>query len=120
MGKGNRNRQRNQQTAAEDRYNHPEKYQKKGKKNAKQKGGMPAWGNVLAMVLVAVILLGSISLTVIYKNGVVLRAQTALKSDHYKITGTMMQYYYYYQYQQTYSYYYQMAESYLGSAEYIS
>ncbi len=120
MGKGNRNRQRNQQAAAEDRYNHPEKYQKKGNKNAKKKGAIPAWANVLAIVLVAVILVGSISLIAIYKNGVILRTRTALKSDHYKISGTMMQYFYYYQYQQTYSNYYQMAVSYLGSADYIS
>lgn len=119
MGKGNRNRQRTQQAAAEDRYNHPEKYQKKGNKNAKQ-GAFPAWARILTIVLVAVILVGSISLIAIYENGVILRARTALKSDHYKISGTMMQYYYYYQYQQTYSYYYQMAESYLGSADYIS
>ena len=120
MGKGTRNRQRNQQAAAEDRYNHPEKYQKKGNKNARKKTGIPAWASVLTLVLVAVILLGSISLIVVYENGVILRAKNALKSNHYKITGTMMQYYYYYQYQQTYTNYYQMALTYLGSADYMS
>ncbi len=119
MGKGTRNRQRNQQAAAEDRYNHPEKYQKKGNKKAR-KGGLPAWATILSFVLIAVILLGSVSLILIYENGVVLRTKKALESDHYKITGTMMQYYYYYQYQQTYTQYYEMALSYLGSADYIS
>lgn len=122
MGKGNRNRQRTQQEAVEDRYNHPEKYQKKGKNasKSKSKSAMPAWANVLAVVLVAVILLGSISLIVVYEKGVILRSKNALKSEHYEITGTMMQYYYYYQYQQTYTQYYEMAVSYLGSADYIS
>ena len=123
MGKGNRNRRLNLQKEAEDRYNHPEKYQKgsKGKhSSAKKSGGFPKWAGVLAGVLLAAIILGSLSLIIINSTGIVLRSKTALKTEHYEVTGTMMKYFYYFQYQSTYSNYYNMAVSYLGSADYIS
>ena len=123
MGKGNRNRRLSLQKEAEDRYNHPEKYQKgnKGKGIAGKNGGtFPKWAGVLACVLIAAILLGSLSLIIINGTGIVLRSKIALKTAHYEVTGTMMKYYYYFQYQSTYSNYYNMAVSYLGSADYIS
>ena len=126
MGKGNRNRRMNLQNEAEDRYNHPEKYQNKGKRSAKRgvkgNGGsqFPAWAGILATVLVAVILVGSLSLAIVNTNGVILRAKTALKSEHYEVTGTMMKYFYYYQYQNAYSTYYNYAVNYLGNVDYMS
>ncbi|MBO5270992.1 MAG: hypothetical protein J6B77_09415 [Clostridia bacterium] len=125
MGKGNRNRKMSQQREAEDRYNHPERYQKKGKRanggiRSKSGSQFPAWAGILAFVLVAVIVAGSISLAVINDKGVVLRAKTAMESEHYEVTGTMMKYFYYVQYQQTYSTYYNYAVNYLGNADYIS
>lgn len=124
MGKGNRNRRMNLQKEAEDRYNHPEKYQKKGK-NAKNTRGkntaqIPTWASVLAFTLVAVIIVGALSLTFINGSGVILRAKTALSTEHFEVNGTMMKYFYYAQYQNTYSTYYNYAVNYLGNADYIS
>lgn len=127
MGKGNRNRRSSLQSEAEDRYNHPENYRKSGAHKA-SKGGIqgksgsqfPAWAGVLAIVLVAVIIAGALALTIINENGVILRSKTTLKTEHYKVSGTMLKYFYYYQYQTVYSTYYSYAINYLGNADYIS
>ncbi|MBO5415147.1 MAG: hypothetical protein J6A83_00780 [Clostridia bacterium] len=65
----------------------------------KKKSGMPLWLKTLIAAVMAVVVLGVCVFGILSSNGVIMRNRTALKSEHFKISGNMMSYYYYTQYQ---------------------
>lgn len=54
---------------------------------------------VIVSILVAVLLIACLALSYIVSSGILVRARTAVKSDNYKISGSLLTYYFYSQYQ---------------------
>lgn len=83
MGKGSRNRQ----VRIDDKVANPQNYVKK-KKNRSSK-------NWTSIITAAVIILVAVAIvfSAVSTSGTVLRVQRAVSSAHYKVTGTMMQYF---------------------------
>lgn len=105
MGKGNRNRLAKAQQAAgaESVFT----------ANSKKKNQTPAWVSTVAIILIAVLLIGCVALSVISEGGYLLRWTTVAESEHYSVSGTMLSYYFY----QNYSYFlgtYGSLASYMG------
>lgn len=116
MGKGKRNKLTTLSKEAEDRYNHPEKYQSQKSKDASaKKGGFPSWAMKLTVIVLAVILVGSLALSFIYERGIILRSKTAYESANYEVDGMMMQYFFRYQYQNHYQTYAQYVANIWGN-----
>lgn len=87
MGKGNRNRLAKAQQAAssESVFN----------ANNKKKDQTPAWVSTVAIIVVAVLLVGCVALSVISEGGYLLRWTTVAESENYSVSGTMLSYYFY-------------------------
>ena len=60
----------------------------------KKTQGMPSWAMNLITIAIAAVILLSVAVSLMTANGVFLRAQTAMKSDNYRVSGTMMNYYF--------------------------
>ena len=102
MGKGNRSR-----------LNHAtEVLSEASKGTAKPKTNRKAV-TIIVSCLVALLLVSCIVLSYVVSSGVIVRSKTALKSDNYKINGSILTYLFYAQYQNFLSYYGQYA-SYFG------
>ncbi len=69
------------------------------KKTHKQKKGMPGWLMTLITVVLAVILLASVTLSVLAAYGVPNRLRTSFKTENYRINANMMSYYFFTTYQ---------------------
>ena len=67
----------------------------------------------IALIVIAVVLVATLSLVFVLQSGLPLRSNTVYESDNFKISGTMMQYMFNAQYQSFLSQYYQFA-SYFG------
>ena len=67
----------------------------------------------IALVVIAIVLVATLSLVFVLQSGLPLRSNTVYESANYKISGTMMQYMFNAQYQNFLSRYYQFA-SYFG------
>ncbi len=65
----------------------------------KKKNGMPLWLKTLIAAVVAVIVLGVCVFGILSSNGVIMRYRSAVKSEHFTVSGNMMAYYYQTQYQ---------------------
>ncbi|MBQ7384514.1 MAG: hypothetical protein IJV72_06965 [Clostridia bacterium] len=65
----------------------------------KKKTGMPLWLKTLIAAVMALVVLCVCVFGILSANGVIMRYRSALKSDHFKVSGNMMSYYYYTQYQ---------------------
>ncbi|MBQ3706538.1 MAG: peptidylprolyl isomerase [Clostridia bacterium] len=63
----------------------------------------------VCVILAVILVLGLVVYNRLYDSGVILRAKTAVSSENFKVSGTMMAYFYNTQYQNFYSYF-----SYLG------
>ena len=82
MGKGSRNRI----LRAQDRVTNPQSYREKKK--------TPKWVGVLVTSLIAVIILASITLGTLNSSGVFKRNTSVVKTEHFEVNGTMMEYYF--------------------------
>lgn len=67
----------------------------------------------IALIVIAVVLVATLSLVFVLQSGLPLRSNTVYESDNFKISGTMMQYMFNAQYQSFLTNYYQFA-SYFG------
>ena len=66
----------------------------------KQKNeGMPSWALNLITIAVTVVILLTAVLSVMSSNGVFMRAQTAMKTENFKVNGQMMSYFFQMQYE---------------------
>lgn len=66
----------------------------------KQKNeGMPSWALNLITIAVTVVILLTAVLSVMSSNGVFMRAQTAMKTENFKVNGQMMNYFFQMQYE---------------------
>ena len=81
MGKG----QRARESRAQDKINNPQKYAAK-----KKKGKNYAAPLVIALAVVLIVV--AFAYTYLNDNGILLRGKTVMKTDNFKVTGTMMQY----------------------------
>lgn len=95
MGKGNRSRT----NRAAEIIASQEHFQ--GKKS----GNKTKKITVITSIIVAVVLIGMIALIVINSSGITVRAKTAVKSDNYRVSGSVLTYYFYLQYSEFLSYY---------------
>ncbi len=60
---------------------------------------------IIVSIAVALILVGCLVLSYVVSSGVLVRAKTAVKSDNYKVSGSVLTYFFYAQYQNFLSYY---------------
>ena len=60
---------------------------------------------IIVSIAVALILVACLVLSYVVSSGVLVRARTAIKSDNYKISGSILTYFFYAQYQNFLSYY---------------
>ncbi len=86
MGKGNRARIQR----AQDKLDNPQNYVVK--KQA------PKWVGSAIMIFIALILVLSLTLSALYSSGVMMRTSTALQTDNYSVSGTMLSYFFHSQY----------------------
>ena len=106
MGKGSRNRQ----VRTDDMIANPQNYvQKKTKKSASKN-----WTSIITIAVVIFVAL-AIVFGSIASGGTFLRAQKAISSEHYTVTGTMMSYFVYTVFSSHVSQYEQMYSSLLQS-----
>ena len=70
-----------------------------GVKAPQKKQGMPSWALNLITILITVVILASVAVSLIVSNGTIMRMQTAMKTDNFRVSGTMMNYYFQTQYQ---------------------
>ena len=102
MGKGSRSRLNRLQAEIND----PAKAEKKAK--AKKAGRSGDKSTVIMLIIVAVVvvaILAAVTLSLLSNNGVFLRNQTVVKSEHYKIDAAMMTYYMQFTYESWYNSY---------------
>ena len=64
----------------------------------RNKKGMPSWALNLITIVVTVLILASVAISLLGSNGVFMRMQTAVKSDHFRVDANMMNYYFKTQY----------------------
>ena len=102
MGKGNRSRIERAMTDTNNG-----SYEVKAKKNKVSGAGI--FVTISAILVVIALLMGCISM--INQGGWFARSQTVVKTENYKVTGTMMNYFFMSQFNN----YYSMYQSYLGS-----
>ena len=105
MGKGNRSRI---ERAMAGSTNVTKPVAKKNKVS-----GAGIFVSVAAVLVVAALLIGCISM--INEGGWFARSQTVVKTENYKVTGTMMNYFFMTQFNSYYEYYNQLYQSYFGS-----
>lgn len=90
MGKGSRARAQR----AQDKINNPEQYARMEKERARKRKQAPKWiAPLVALVLVLAIIVG-VTFSILNTNGIILRSKTAVTSENYEVTGTMMSVYY--------------------------
>lgn len=82
MGKGNRARA----MRAQEKLDNPKKFEKKKK--------APQWILPAVMVLIIVVVVATLALSALDNSGIFKRASTAVSSDHYQVSGTMMTYFF--------------------------
>ena len=105
MGKGSRSRLNRLQAEIDN----PAQAEKKAKEKKTRKNGDKTTFIMLAIVIVVVVaILTALTLSLLSNNGVFLRNQTVLKSDHYKVDAAMMTYYLQFTYENWYSSYQQL------------
>lgn len=97
MGKGNRERLKKAQAAAE--LDMSSTFKKK-----KQKRSTPAWVYTLTVVLALVILVGVLAGSMFANSGIMLRSTDVVEGDNYSIDGAMISYYFYSNYNSFLSY----------------
>ena len=86
MGKGSRSRLNRLQAEIDN----PAQAEKKAKaKKAGRKGDKSTVIMLIIVVVVVVAILAAVTLSLLSNNGVFLRNQTVLKSEHYKIDAAM-------------------------------
>ena len=61
---------------------------------SKKKKGMPNWAVNLIAIVVAVAILLSVAVIALTSTGTVLRMQTAMRSEHFRVNGNMMAYFF--------------------------
>lgn len=105
MGKGNRSRIERAMADSNTAV------QAKAKKNKVSGAGI--FVSIAAVLVVVALLIGCISM--INEGGWFARSQTVVKTENYKVTGTMMNYFFMTQFNSYYEYYNQMYQSYFGS-----
>ena len=88
MGKGNRERLKKAQAAAE--LENVSAFKKK-----KQKKSAPTWVYTAAVVLVLVLLVGVLAGSMVSNSGLFLRSTDVVESDNYSVDGAMLSYYFY-------------------------
>ncbi len=64
------------------------------KQNKKTSSGMPNWLLTTIIIVVIVAVLATCLLSIFSANGIVLRSSMAMRSDDYRVNGSMMKYYY--------------------------
>ena len=99
MGKGSRNRQ----VRVDDKAVNPQKYVQKKKTASKNYTSIITL--IVTIFVAAALIFGAVS-----ASGITLRTRTAMHSDNFKVTGTMMSYFFYTTYNEFYSQY----SSYIG------
>ena len=104
MGKGNRSRIERAMAEANGVSNKP------AKANKKKVSGAGIFVAVAAILVVIALLVGAIG--VLNDSGWFARSQTAVETEHYRVTGTMMNYFFMTQFNSYYEYYYQLYNSY--------
>lgn len=87
MGKGNRVRLAKAQQAASTESVFTAKNKKKNE--------TPAWVSTVAIIVIAVLLVGCVALSVISEGGYLLRWTTVAETENYSVSGTMLSYYFY-------------------------
>lgn len=65
----------------------------------KKKKGMPSWLMTLITLVVAVAILLTVALSLLFANGVFNRLTTSMSSDHFRVNANMMTYYFHNEYQ---------------------
>ncbi len=108
MGKGNRSRI--ERAMAEANGVSP----KSSKANKKKVSGAGIFVAIAAILVVVALLVGAIG--VLNDSGWFARSQTAVETEHYRVTGTMMNYFFMTQFNSYYEYYYQLYQSYFSSS----
>lgn len=104
MGKGNRSRIERAMAEANGVSNKP------AKANKKKVSGAGIFVAVAAILVVIALLVGAVG--VLNDSGWLARSQTAVETEHYRVTGTMMNYFFMTQFNSYYEYYYQLYNSY--------
>lgn len=105
MGKGNRVRLAKAQQAASS--------ESVFTANTKKKNQTPAWVSTVAIIVIAVLLVGCVALSVISEGGYLLRWTTVAETENYSVNGTMLSY----MFNQNYNYFmnqYGSIASYMG------
>ena len=108
MGKGNRSRI--ERAMAEANGVSP----KSPKANKKKVSGAGIFVAIAAILVVIAMLIGAIG--VLNDSGWFARSQTAVETEHYRVTGTMMNYFFMTQFNSYYEYYYQLYNSYFKNS----
>ncbi len=106
MGKGNRSR-------IERAMNESANAEKKVQAKKNKVSGAGIFVAVAAILVVVALLIGAIG--VVNDSGWFARSQTAVKTENFKVDGSMMNYFYSTQFNNIYQYYYQMFQSYASS-----
>ena len=88
MGKGNRERLKKAQAAAE--LENMSTFKKK-----KQKRSAPTWVYTAAVVLVLVLLVGVLAGSMVSNSGIFLRSTDVVESENYSVDAAMLSYYFY-------------------------
>lgn len=86
MGKGSRARAQR----AEDKLSNPQRYV--------QKKQAPKWIGTAVMILIIAVIVVSLVVNGLYDNGTFMRATTAVQTDNYTVSGTMLSYFFHSQY----------------------
>lgn len=106
MGKGNRSR-------IERAMNESEVADKKVQAKQKKVSGAGIFVAVAAILVVVALLIGAIG--VMNDGGWFARSQTVIKTENFKVDGSMMNYFYTTQFNNIYQYYYSMFQSYAST-----
>ena len=112
MGKGNRSRiERAMASSANENKNVKANKQKKV-------SGTGIFVSIAAILVVVTLLIGAIGF--INDTGMIARSKTAVETDNYRVTGTMMNYFFMTQFNNYYQYYYQLYSAYQNTGLYDS
>ena len=87
MGKGNRARLER----AQNKLDQPQTY-------VAAKKQKPNWANTAIVLFIAVVLVLSLTLSILQNSGAMMRASSAIKTDNYTVSGTMVSYFFNSQY----------------------